>query len=193
MGEHRGGSGARGISKGPILVVVLIVLIVAGFFGWKALSNRIDDQGQQAAGTCVEGNKTLDVTADPSIAPQVEELAKRYTQTSPVVRDHCIAVVVHGAPSASVSTALEAGPAAPWDDAALGPRPTLWIPTSSFELAPLSGKAVINGDPRSLASSPIVLAAGPETAAALAGADIAIAAKTSTRPCTNERVSVLSS
>jgi hypothetical protein len=170
VGEHRGGSGARGISKGPILVVVLIVLIVAGFFGWMALSNRIDDQGQQAAGTCVEGNKTLDVTADPSIAPQVEELAKRYTQTSPVVRDHCIAVVVHGAPSASVSTALEAGPAAPWDDAALGPRPSLWIPTSSFELAPLSGKAVINGDPRSLASSPIVLAAGPETAAALAGA-----------------------
>ena len=149
---------------------MLIVLIVAGFFGWKALSNRIDDQGQQAAGTCVEGNKTLDVTADPSIAPQVEELAKRYTQTSPVVRDHCIAVVVHGAPSASVSPALEAGPAAPWDDAALGPRPSLWIPTSSFELAPLSGKAVINGDPRSLASSPIVLAAGPETAAALAGA-----------------------
>ncbi len=112
MGEHRGGSGARGISKGPILVVVLIVLIVAGFFGWKALSNRIDDQGQQAAGTCVEGNKTLDVTADPSIAPQVEELAKRYTQTSPVVRDHCIAVVVHGAPSASVSTAIEPCPAA---------------------------------------------------------------------------------
>ncbi|GAA3186389.1 hypothetical protein GCM10020255_083330 [Rhodococcus baikonurensis] len=147
---------------------MLIALIVAGFFGWKALSSRIDDQGQQAAGTCVEGNKTLDVTADPSIAPQVEELAKRYTQTSPVVRDHCIAVAVHGAPSAAVSTALEAGPAAPWDDAALGPRPSLWIPTSSFELAPLAGKAVINGDPRSLASSPIVLAVGPETAAALA-------------------------
>jgi hypothetical protein len=169
VGEHRGGSGARGISKGPILVVVAVVLIVAGFFGWKALGNRIDDQGQQAAGTCVEGNRTLDITVDPSIAPQVEQLAKRFTETSPVIRDHCITAAVNAVASRLITNALEAG--TEWDSAALGPRPNLWIPTSSFELAPLSGKGVINGEPRSLANSPIVLALAPETATALESAN----------------------
>ncbi|WP_415395444.1 hypothetical protein ACMTN4_15340 [Rhodococcus globerulus] len=169
MGEHRGGSGARGISKGPILVVVAVVLIVAGFFGWKALGNRIDDQGQQAAGTCVEGNRTLDITVDPSIAPQVEQLAKRFTDTSPVIRDHCITTAINAVPSPLIANALAAG--AEWDSAALGPRPNLWIPTSSFELAPLSGKAVINGEPRSIANSPVVLAVAPETATSLESAN----------------------
>lgn len=167
MGEHRGGSGARGISKGPILGVAAAVLVVGGFFGWKALGERIDDQGQQAAGTCVEGAQTVDVTADPSIAPQIEELGKRYTQTSPVVRDHCISVAVHGASSAATGAALAAGAQAPWDDASLGPRPTLWIPTSTYNVAPLVGKSVINGDPRSLATSPVVLAVSPTTATEL--------------------------
>lgn len=169
MGEHRGGSGARGISKGPILVVVAVVLIVAGFFGWKALGNRINDQGQQAAGTCVEGNRTLDITVDPSIAPQVEQLATRFTDTSPVIRDHCITTAINAVPSQLIANALAAG--AEWDSATLGPRPNLWIPTSSFELAPLSGKAVINGEPRSIAHSPVVLAVTPQTATALESAN----------------------
>ncbi|MGG7099953.1 substrate-binding domain-containing protein [Rhodococcus sp. 24CO] len=169
MGEHRGGSGARGISKGPILVVVAVVLIVAGFFGWKALGNRIDDQGQQAAGTCVEGNRTLDITVDPSIAPQIEQLAKRFTDTSPVIRDHCITTAINAVPSTLIVNALAAG--TEWDSTALGPRPNLWIPVSSFELAPLSGKAVINGEPRSIANSPVVLAVAPETATALESAN----------------------
>lgn len=169
MGEHRGGSGVRGISKGPIFLAVLIVLIVIGVFGWKALGNRINDQGQQAAGTCVEGVRTLDITVDPSIAPQVEELAKRFTRTSPVVRDHCIVTAMNAQSSPAVATALESDTA--WDIATLGPRPNLWIPTSTFELAPLAGKAVMNGEPRSLANSPLVLALSPDTATSLRSAD----------------------
>ncbi|MGC0364207.1 hypothetical protein ABH922_002191 [Rhodococcus sp. 27YEA15] len=166
MGEHRGRSGVRGISKGPILVLVLVALIVGGLVGWRSLADRISDQGKQAAGTCVEGERTVDVTVDPSIAAQVDELGKRYTQTAPVVRDHCISISVHAQPSAAIATALGDAPT-PWDDATLGPRPALWIATSSFELAPLVGKSVIDGDPRSLANSPIVLAVGPATAAEL--------------------------
>ncbi|MDI9919013.1 substrate-binding domain-containing protein [Rhodococcus sp. IEGM 1379] len=173
MGEHRGGSSARGISKGPIFVVVLIVLIVAGFFGWKALGSRIADQGEQAAGTCVEGGKTLDVTADPSIAPQIEELGKRYTLTSPVVRDHCITIAVHGAPTPAVGAALAAGAQSTWDASALGPRPGLWVAQSSFDTAPLAGQSVMNGEPRSLATSPLVLAVSPDTAAELKSAGAA--------------------
>ncbi|GGG10903.1 hypothetical protein GCM10007304_26230 [Rhodococcoides trifolii] len=170
MGEHRRESddgGGRGVSKGPIIAVVALVVVAALVFGWFELRNQISDQGAEAAQACVEGPSTVEVSADPDIAESITELAGRWNDTAPVVRDHCITLNVTAAPSAAMASALQGGSAAP----TTGPRPALWIPSSSAAAAPvLEQTGAVNGTPKSLASSPVVLAAPGDLTAALGAA-----------------------
>ncbi|MCQ4120122.1 substrate-binding domain-containing protein [Rhodococcus tibetensis] len=166
MGNHRGGKGARGISKGPLIVLGLVVVIVLGVFGWFQLADRIDDQGAAAAGACVEGDSVLSIAADPDIASDIRTLADRFTATSPVIRDHCISVTVTPVASDAVRDALIAGPEVGWDDNLLGPRPALWIPSSSQSIRQAPAGAV-SGEARPLAASPVVLAVRSEFESAL--------------------------
>ncbi|MGW5151478.1 substrate-binding domain-containing protein [Rhodococcus koreensis] len=158
MGQHRGESRARGISKGPLIVLGLVVVLVLGVLGWFQLRDRINDQGAAAAGACVEGESVLAVAADPDIAPQLQTLADRYTETAPVIRDQCVSVTVTAVASDTVRDALSAGPDGPWDAATFGPRPALWIPSSSHSVKQVSATGVISGEARPLATSPVVLA-----------------------------------
>lgn len=158
MGQHRGESRARGISKGPLIVLGLVVVLVLGVLGWFQLRDRINDQGAAAAGACVEGESVLAVAADPDIAPQLQTLADHYTKTAPVIRDQCVSVTVTAVASDTVRDALSAGPDGPWDTAAYGPRPALWIPAGSRSVKQVSATGVISGDARPLATSPVVLA-----------------------------------
>lgn len=171
MGNHRGGKGARGISKGPLIALGLVVVIVVGVFGWFQLADRIEDQGAAAAGACVEGDSVLTVAADPDIAADIRTLADRFTATSPVIRDHCISVTVTPVDSGEVRDALIAGPDGAWDDKLLGPRPALWIPSSSQWVRQVP-PAVVNGEARPLAASPVVLAVRAEFENALTTAAV---------------------
>ncbi|EOM78426.1 VWA domain-containing protein [Rhodococcus rhodnii] len=144
------------MSKGPIIGAVGLVVIVVLVFGWFQLRDRIDEQGAAAAGACVEGDATVHVVADPTIGPALTELAARYTDTAPVVRDHCITIEVATPDPAAAVPALAIGRDA-WDDEAMGsPRPALWIPASSATLAS-AGSGVVDGEPHSIAESPVVL------------------------------------
>lgn len=168
MGQHRGASGSRGVSRGPVIAVVAVLLVILAVLGWMRLRDRISDQGTAAAQTCVEGDAVLDVTADPDIALPLGELARRYNDSAPVVRDHCISVTVTPAPGESVADALAAGDPARWTGP--GPAPALWIPQSSQSLARVADRpGLVNGQPKSVASSPVVLAAPPALADTLAG------------------------
>ncbi|MFE7423554.1 substrate-binding domain-containing protein [Rhodococcus sp. NPDC057529] len=158
MGQHRGESRARGISKGPVIALGLVVVLVLGVLGWIQLRDRINDQGAAAAGACVEGESVLAVAADPDIAPQLQTLADRYTETAPVIRDQCVSVTVTAVASDTVRDALSAGPDGPWDAEAYGPRPALWIPSGSHSVKQVSATGVISGEARPLATSPVVLA-----------------------------------
>lgn len=166
MGEHRGDGGIRGISKGPVIIVGLVVLMVLAVLGWFQLRDRIENQGAQAADRCVEGESVLHVTADPAIAPTVTDLAAQYTAGTPVVRDRCVRVEVASAPSQAVGAALSAEPTVPWNQQ-LGPRPNLWIPKSTATLEALGRPDIVSGEPRSIATSPIVLAVPRAVHAAL--------------------------
>ncbi|MFC9557363.1 substrate-binding domain-containing protein [Rhodococcus sp. NPDC056960] len=172
MGQHRGESRARGVSKGPLIALGLVVVIVLGVFGWIQLRDRINDQGAAAAGACVEGEAELAVAADPDIAPQIQTLADRYTATAPVIRDQCVSVTVTPVASDTVRDALSKGPGGAWDSAALGPRPALWIPSSSHSVKQVAAAGVISGEPRPLATSPVVLAVRTAFAGAPATAAI---------------------
>ncbi|MFC4604644.1 substrate-binding domain-containing protein [Rhodococcus kronopolitis] len=166
MGQHRGDEGARGVSKGPVIAGVALVLVVLAVFGWMKLRDRISEQGTAAAQTCVEGDAVLDVSADPDIAIPLGELARRYNDTAPVVRDHCISVTVTPAPGTAVADSLATGDPAHWSGP--GPAPALWIPQSSQTVNRLADHpGLVSGQPKSIASSPVVLAAPPLLAAQL--------------------------
>ncbi|OZD10468.1 hypothetical protein CH275_01205 [Rhodococcus sp. 06-235-1A] len=146
------------MAAGPVVVVITIAVLVAAVFGWFQLRDRISDQGVEAADKCVEGSAVLTVAADPDISGPVEQLAARFDATAPVVRDHCVTVQVRATASDAVRTALSAG-IDTWDAGALGPRPGLWIPQSSADVEAVTDRGAVDGTPRSLASSPVVLAA----------------------------------
>ncbi|MFD4293327.1 substrate-binding domain-containing protein [Rhodococcus sp. NPDC058505] len=172
MGQHRGeangsgNGGFRGVSKGPVIAVASVIVLVLAVLGWVQLRDRISDQGTQAARTCVEGEAALAVTADPDIAPVIRDLGARYAATAPVVRDHCITVTVTDEPSAVTAQALTASAGGAWTGTT--PAPALWIPQSSRALSALLATAgMIDGQPRSLASAAIVIAAPTVVAQAM--------------------------
>lgn len=150
-------------------MVVALVLVVALIFGWFKLRDTVSDQSSAAAGTCVEGDSTLAVTVDPTIAPQIQGAAEKYNATKPVVRDHCVSVSVTAKPTRTV----EGGLGGKWDDSVQGPKPALWIPQSSVSAQRASAvKGLVDGEPKSLVSSPVVLGVQPLLQQALTRANI---------------------
>lgn len=137
-----------------MITAVVVVALIAVVVGWWQL--RPDSaSGSTAGGTCSEGRAILDVTVDPEIADPVRTIAARYNESRPVVLDHCAEVAVTERPAADMVAAFTSG--ATWNPV-LGPRPALWIPVSGRQIESIRVPGLIEGTPRSIASSPIVLA-----------------------------------
>ncbi|WP_280401631.1 VWA domain-containing protein [Nocardia carnea] len=154
MGTHRSTGSSREISKGPVIAAVVVVVLIALAAAWWQLGQD-SPVGASADGACTDGEAVLDITVDPEIADPVRTLAARYNETRPVVLDHCAEVVVTERPTADMVAAFTSN--ATWDPV-LGPRPALWIPVSSRQIESMRVPGLIEGTPRSIASSPIVLA-----------------------------------
>ncbi|WP_406275145.1 substrate-binding and VWA domain-containing protein [Nocardia sp. NBC_00881] len=169
MGTHRSGTRSRGVSKGPVIAVVAVALLVVFVVGWFQLRDRAADQDIAAAAECVEGPATLSVTADPDIASQVRAVADSYNATKPRVRDHCAQVEVTAQPSSAIVAAFTSGTA--WDRA-LGPQPALWIADSTRSIESMRVPGLIEGTPVSVAGSPIVLAVPEDLRSALEQAQL---------------------
>lgn len=165
-GQHRG-SGRRGISTSVIILTLSVALIALATVGWFQLRDRIDNQATAAAETCVEGDAVLNVAADPLIAPALAAIASRWTTETPrIIRDHCVTAQVTATDSVPAATALNTGT---WDDA-LGPAPSLWIPVDSR--IGLRAPEALDGQPRPLATSPLVLAVPTDLGRALTGGSV---------------------
>ncbi|MFC6010619.1 substrate-binding domain-containing protein [Nocardia lasii] len=155
MGTHRSGTRSRGISKGPVIAVAVLVVVIVAVFAWFQLSDRAQSTDVAAAAECVEGPASLEVSVDPAIAGPVREAAERYNAAEPRVRDHCARVNVTARPAAALVAGL--ADSASWDPA-LGPQPGLWIADSSRSIELVRVPGLIEGTPASIATSPIVLA-----------------------------------
>lgn len=155
MGRHRDGRRFRGVSIGLIFALAAVALVAAGVFGWLKLGERIHDQGAAAAGVCVEGDLTLHVAADPAIATPLTQIGREFTDSEPVIRDHCVRVEVISLNSDVARDALvsETG----WDER-LGPRPSVWVPSSTHDVHRVPAPIFESSNPRSIAASPLVLA-----------------------------------
>ena len=165
-GSHRAITpGRRGISVGVIAALVAVVVVVAGVILWRFFGDALSDRSSVASARCVEGQETVAVVADPSVADQISTLGKKFTETANPVGDRCVAVDVKPAGSDQVVNGLIGN----WP-AELGERPALWIPASSVSQARLeaaAGEQVVS-DSRSLVSTPVVLAIRPQLKNALA-------------------------
>lgn len=157
----------RGVSRGLVGALLAVVLVAAVVVVWFQLGDRIDRQGEQAAGNCVEGRSTVPIIADPDVADALNSIATEYTETGPVVRDHCVVVEVR---PGDAKVTLD-GLSGTWDPVALGARPAAWVPQSSIWAADLmtARPDIVDGNPASLVSSPVVLATAPQLAEAFDG------------------------
>ncbi len=169
MGTHRSGTRSRGVSKGPVIAAVAVLLLVAAVFAFFQLSDRAANRDKSAAAECKEGPSTLFVTVDPDIADPVRAAAERYNATNPKVRDHCAKVVVTAQPSAAIVAGFTAGTA--WNGA-LGPQPGLWIADSTRSIESMRVPGLIEGTPAPVALSPIVIAVPEDLRGALEQAKI---------------------
>ncbi|MEO9220541.1 MAG: substrate-binding domain-containing protein [Mycobacteriaceae bacterium] len=162
MARHRDDAARRRVSRGPIIVVILVVVIALAVFGWFRLSDRIDNQRSSAAAACVSGPSTLVVAANDAIAPALTELGDRFSATKTVVRDHCVQVAVHAVGDQQALAGLQGT----WDAATMGDPPAAWVPQDTSVTARLAAAkpAALIDKTRSVATSPLLLAA-PQTAA----------------------------
>ncbi|GAB2922332.1 substrate-binding domain-containing protein [Rhodococcus aerolatus] len=150
--------------------MVVVVLLVLAVIGWFKVRDSSDSAGAAAAATCLDGTSTLAVAAAPDVAPVVTQLAAAYTERRTVVRDQCVEVLVTPvAPGAAL-----AGLQGTWDTAADGPEPALWIPsdTTWATRAATIDPSPVTGVPRSLGSSPVLLAVPAAAAPAVADAGL---------------------
>lgn len=165
MARHRDAAATRGLSRGPVIAVVVVVVLALLTFGWFRLRADVGAQGAEAAKACVSGTSEVTVAVDPDLAAPVAELARRYNDTGPVFRDQCVTVTVSALSSAQVLAGLQSG----WDAATLGPQPAGWVAQdSSFTTRLIASSADrLSGEPTSVASSPLVLAVPQDAGAAV--------------------------
>lgn len=167
MGDHRRAGGRRGLSRGLLIVVVVIVVLIILGFLWSLLGDRISRQSEDAAGRCVEGDLGVSIISDPALAAPLKTVADKYNATDPVARDHCITVDVRPADAKVTLDGLTGN----WDPASRGQYPAAWIPQSSVWSSQLvtANPSVIDGEPSSLVSSPVVLAIPSDAKEAMDG------------------------
>lgn len=163
--RHRNDSGSRGVSVGVIAALVTVIAVVGVVILWRFFGNSLSHRSTDAARNCADGDLTVAVVADPSIADHVQGFADRFNKSAKPVGDRCVAVQVKPADS----DAVVGGFIGDWP-AQLGQRPALWIPGSSVSTARLQASAGAEtvSDSRSLVTSPVLLAIRPELKTALA-------------------------
>ncbi|GAA1006144.1 substrate-binding domain-containing protein [Tsukamurella strandjordii] len=155
MGTHRSGTGSRGLARWVVAAIaaVLVVIAVAAAMVW--LLGRSEQEGRDAAATCVEGELSLKVAAAPALVESLRRVAEGFNSSGTVSNDYCPKVEITGVDSPVALSALSGT----WD-AKLGPAPALWIPESATWTARLAAAkpSEVSGQPTSIASSPVVLA-----------------------------------
>lgn len=162
--RHRNDAKPRGVSIGVIAALVTVIVVVGAVILWRFFGNSLSHRSADAAGKCADGDLTVAVVADPSIADHLQGFAERFNKTAKPVGDRCVSVQVKPVDS----DAVVSGFIGDWPTQ-LGQRPALWVPGSSVSAARLQASAGSEtvSDSRSLVTSPVLLAVRPELKPAL--------------------------
>jgi Ca-activated chloride channel homolog len=120
-GRHLAQRRRRGPSALLVAACVLLVLAL-GIGGFLFLVDR-----SATSAACPSGSMRLQVAASPDQADVMAQAAAEYGRQRPTVNDRCVDVAVRAVDSVEATGGLVTG----WDEAALGPRPDVWVPASS--------------------------------------------------------------
>src|SRR5262245_1783261 len=149
------------------------LLAVAGLLATLAMAAVTVRVVSVHASGCADDIK-LRLVATPEIAPVLKQVGEAWQATDPRVSGRCIRLTVDAAASATVAGALTgSGTGAvevPPPSVGTATAPDVWIPDSSSWLARVQAvdRTAFAAKPRSIATSPIVLAM-PEAAARSVG------------------------
>ncbi|NIJ12248.1 hypothetical protein FHU38_002592 [Saccharomonospora amisosensis] len=163
-GTHRaiGKATRRGVAAWPIASVVLVVLLVLGWFGWNWADGVVQNRAQAQAADCQEGETSIQVAVAPSIEQPVTRAAQTWNENRTVVHGYCVDVDVKAVAAQQVLDSLLAGSPAG--------MPAAWIPESSSSIDQLSKQrpGLLGSSGRSVASG----AAGDYPYVTLAGEQV---------------------
>jgi Ca-activated chloride channel family protein len=164
MGRHLQRTAPWQLTRRPALLAGLVVVALAA----SAVTVRAVSSSTPAAQAgCAGPTTTLNVGVDPAAAPWLTPLAESYTRAARSVAGRCVTLAVRQLTLAQAQQALQ-----PVPFPGGGTPPDVWVPesTTAVELVRARpGTAKVLGDRAPpLASSPIVVAAPPETLRALA-------------------------
>jgi Ca-activated chloride channel homolog len=161
-GRHQ--TAHRRVRRGRLsLLIGVVILAVLAVVLALVLPTGKSHKTPAAAKNCTRG-VALTVTADPSIASAIEDIANQWMAGKPVVDETCPSVVVRSVDSATAAATLVKADANP---------PNVWIPASSLwtdrvrqQTAGLDSAANSLWLYPPIATSPLVLATTPGRAAA---------------------------
>ncbi|TLW94966.1 ABC transporter substrate-binding protein [Saccharomonospora piscinae] len=147
-GTHRAVGRRRTVAAWPVACVVLLGLLVAGWFGWNWADGVQESRAAAEAADCQQGDTTIRVAVDPALEQPVTTAANRWNRARTVVQEHCVHVTVAATPSAEVYDSLTTS-----DTGA----PAAWLPDSTTWLDELN-----RARPDLLGSSGLPVATGPD-------------------------------
>lgn len=148
--SHRRGGRRRRLVLAPWIVITTVsVLLLSGVSaGYAWLATR----------GCNGTPQQTTIVSSPTLSRILDNLGRRWAETSPAVNDRCVSIKVVSKNSADVAQAL--GPA--WDPRRDGPKPHVWIPDSTAWLKLASAREeaarLIPDRQPSLARTPTVIA-----------------------------------
>ena len=131
MAKHSDGKQNYRIARGPLLVLLSLIIVLALALGWWNLrsdtaTNRADEKA------CPAGDVTLPIAADPAMEQRVKELVEKYRMTNPVVHEQCVQPEVTAVASTQTLAQLTGSAAGSSSDAgADANRPAVWVPAGT--------------------------------------------------------------
>ncbi|MEU8630787.1 substrate-binding and VWA domain-containing protein [Amycolatopsis sp. NPDC048633] len=147
-----------------VAAIVVAAALIIGIRAWTSGSGDEADEVKCTGSDAV----ALNVASSPEKVGIVQEAAKAYSGRS--VAGHCVDVIVKSKSSGIAMQALANG----WNEATDGPRPDVWTPAASGWVNLLrvnakgdSASIVPDGDPQSVANSPLTVAMPKPMAEAL--------------------------
>jgi hypothetical protein len=153
-GSHRAigkAASRRRIAAWPIACVVLVGLLVLGWFGWNWADGVLNSRAEAQAAACAEGDASMRVVVAPSAEKPVTAAATRWNQAKTVVHAHCIHIGVQAIPSERVLNALKGRS----NLDAIGGLPAAWLPETSYWISELTTAKpeLVGSRPESVASA----------------------------------------
>ncbi|WKD61138.1 hypothetical protein CCICO_05550 [Corynebacterium ciconiae DSM 44920] len=102
MARHASGESNYRLSKELITSAVLVIVLVVAFIVWLTVRSSADSADDSFAQDCIEGELHVPVAVSASTPdPVATSLIDAYSDTSPIVKDHCVSLETVSDPAAA--------------------------------------------------------------------------------------------